>query len=239
MYNRFDTRNILIIFLIIMLIRGLFTFNSAELISTLLILPGLVLGLTIHEYSHARMSYKLGDPTPEREGRLTLNPLRHMDIMGTICLLFAGFGWGKPVTIDPTYYRNPAKDSMKVALAGPVSNFILAFILFLLEAIVYMAVPSGKVADLLILVLYLGAYINLSLGVFNLLPFPPLDGSKIFGYFLKGKAKAFLWNLEKYSWIILIILFATKLPSLIITPVVNAISNGMCFVIEQMMFLFV
>ena len=239
MYNRFDTRNILIIFLIIMLIRGLFTFNSAELINTLLILPGLVLGLTIHEYSHARMSYKLGDPTPEREGRLTLNPLRHMDIMGTICLLFAGFGWGKPVTIDPTYYRNPAKDSMKVALAGPVSNFILAFILFLLEAIVYMAVPSGKVADLLILVLYLGAYINLSLGVFNLLPFPPLDGSKIFGYFLKGKAKAFLWNLEKYSWIILIILFATKLPSLIITPVVNAISNGMCFVIEQMMFLFV
>ena len=239
MYNRFDTRNILIIFLIIMLIRGLVTFNSAELISTLLILPGLVLGLTIHEYSHARMSYKLGDPTPEREGRLTLNPLRHMDIMGTICLLFAGFGWGKPVTIDPTYYRNPAKDSMKVALAGPVSNFILAFILFLLEAIVYMAVPSGKVADLLILVLYLGAYINLSLGVFNLLPFPPLDGSKIFGYFLKGKAKAFLWNLEKYSWIILIILFATKLPSLIITPVVNAISNGMCFVIEQMMFLFV
>lgn len=163
MYNRFDTRSILMIIIAIMLVRGFLSFDQAELMSTLLILPGLILGLTIHEFSHAKMSDKLGDPTPEREGRLTLNPLAHMDLMGTICLLFAGFGWGKPVTIDPTYYRNPAKDSMKVALAGPVSNFILAFILFLLEAIVYIAVPSSDFVDILVLVLYLAAQINLSL----------------------------------------------------------------------------
>lgn len=233
----YSSGNIFTIFIIIMLVQALL--SGFDLVSTLLILPGLILGLTVHEFSHAKMSDKLGDPTPEREGRLTLNPLKHMDPMGTICLLFAGFGWGKPVTIDPTYYRNPAKDSMKVALAGPVSNFILAFFLFLVQAIVYNFVPSSDTVNLLILVLHLAAYINLSLGVFNLLPFPPLDGSKIWGYFLKGKAKAFLWNLEKYSTIILIILFATQLPSAIISPVVSAISDGMNFVIEQLLFMFV
>lgn len=231
----FNTSNIFTIFIIIMLIQALL--SGFDLVSTLLILPGLILGLTVHEYSHAKMSDKLGDPTPERQGRLTLNPLKHMDPVGTICLLFAGFGWGKPVVIDPTYYRNPAKDNMKVALAGPVSNFILAFILFLIQALVYVFVPNSEIISLLILVLHLAAYINLSLGVFNLLPFPPLDGSKIWGYFLKGKAKAFMWNLEKYSTIILIILFATQLPSYIITPVVNGISTGMNYVIEQLMFI--
>lgn len=231
----FNTGNIFTVFIIIMLIQALL--SGFDLVSTLLILPGLILGLTVHEYSHAKMSDKLGDPTPERQGRLTLNPLSHMDPVGTICLLFAGFGWGKPVVIDPTYYRNPAKDNMKVALAGPVSNFILAFVLFLIQALVYVFVPNSDIINLLILVLHLAAYINLSLGVFNLLPFPPLDGSKIWGYFLKGKAKAIMWNLEKYSTIILIILFATKLPSYIITPVVNGISTGMNYVIEQLMFI--
>ena len=228
MYNRFDTRNIFWVFIIIMLINSLLSMTNGEMLNTLLILPGLVLGLTIHEFSHAKMSDKLGDPTPEREGRLTLNPLKHMDLMGTICLLFAGFGWGKPVAIDPTYYRNPAKDSMKVALAGPVSNFILAFVLFFIEAILFATLPETEMSALLVLVLYLAAYINLSLGVFNLLPFPPLDGSKIWGYFLKGKAKEILWKLEKYSWVFLVILFATSLPSRIVTPIVNGISNGMC-----------
>ena len=107
-----------------------------------------------------------GDPTPERQGRLTLSPMAHMDLMGTICLLFAGFGWGKPVEIDPTYYRNPAKDSMKVALAGPVSNFILAFFLFLLYAIIYVFVPSTKLVEILLAVLVGAAQINLSLRSF-------------------------------------------------------------------------
>ena len=239
MYNNFNTRNIFTIIIVIMLLRGFLSFDQAEMLSTLLILPGLILALTVHEFSHAKMSDKLGDPTPEREGRLTLNPLKHMDLMGTVCLLFAGFGWGKPVRIDPTYYRNPAKDSMKVALAGPVSNFILAFILIFIYAFLYYLVPQGKLINLLLLLISLAVQINLSLGVFNLLPFPPLDGSKIFGYFLKGKAKAFLWNLEKYSWIILIVLFATRLPSLIITPVVSAILNGMLFIVQKIVLLFI
>ena len=231
----YSSGNIFTIFIVIMLIRALF--SGIDITSTLLMLPGLVLGLTIHEFAHAKMSDKLGDPTPERQGRLTLNPLAHMDPMGTICLLFAGFGWGKPVVIDSTYYRNPAKDNMKVALAGPVSNFILAFILFLVEALIYAFIPNSDIINLLRFVIKQGAYINLSLGVFNLLPFPPLDGSKIWGYFLKGKAKAIMWNLEKYSTIILIILFATKLPAYIISPVVDAISTGMEYLITQLMFI--
>lgn len=239
MFNGIDIRKLFWIFIAIMIIRGIINFDEAELMSKLLILPGLILGIAIHEYSHARMSDKLGDPTPERQGRLTLNPLHHLDPVGTICLLFAGFGWGKPVEIDPTYYRNPAKDSMKVALAGPVSNFIIAFILFFIFALTYIFAPANNFTDIIVMCTYLGAYINLSLGVFNLLPFPPLDGSKIWGYFLKGKAKEFLWNLERFSTIILVILYVTELPSLIITPVVEGIANGMTWIIGQIISLFI
>ena len=218
---------IILIMLFFNLMRG-----SFDLIGTLLMLPGLILALTFHEFAHAKMSDRLGDPTPEAQGRLTLNPLAHMDIMGTMCLLFAGFGWGKAVEINPTYYRNPARDSMLVAAAGPIMNFILAFILFIALAIISI---FGNATSELIGILYImvlnGEYLNICLGVFNLLPFPPLDGSKIFRYFLKGKAREFLYTLEQYSWIIIIILFITEIPSIIITPVVNWIANGMLWII--------
>ncbi len=180
-----------------------------------------------------KLQINIGDPTPERQGRLTLNPLAHLDPLGTVCLIFAGFGWGRPVEIDSTYYRDPAKESMKVAFAGPLSNFILSFILFILYAILFYTIPVGNISSLLVNVVGYAAMINLSLGLFNLLPFPPLDGSKIFGYFLKGKAKAFLWTLERYSHIILIILFVTGLPAMIITPLVRMISTGVLTLIES------
>ncbi|MBQ9267455.1 MAG: site-2 protease family protein [Clostridia bacterium] len=223
--------------------------GSFDLMGTLLMLPGLILALTLHEYAHAKASDRLGDPTPEAEGRLTLNPLAHMDPFGTICLLFAGFGWGKPVSINPTYYRNPVRDSAIVAAAGPLMNLVLAFVFFILYAVVAVLNPeayiemlmgsTSSVAAIAITMLLEGAYLNLGLCVFNLLPFPPLDGSKIFAYFLKGKARTFLYNLEKYSWIIIIILFVTEIPSYIITPVVNWLANGMMSVIVWIMNLFV
>ena len=126
----FDRNNIVIL-LIILAVFSLFR-GGFDLQGTLMMLPGLILALTFHEYAHAKTADRLGDPTPEEQGRLTLNPLAHMDIAGTICLLFAGFGWGKPVQINGSYFRNPAKDNMKVALAGPVMNFILAFVLFII-----------------------------------------------------------------------------------------------------------
>ena len=137
---RFDKNNLMFLIVIIavlMLFRGGF-----DLQGTLMMLPGLILALTFHEYAHAKTADKLGDPTPESQGRLTLNPMAHMDPMGTICLLFAGFGWGKPVQVNPSYFRNPAKANMQVALAGPVMNFILAFVLFVILAIITLFTPA-------------------------------------------------------------------------------------------------
>ncbi len=234
----YSTNMIWITMIVILLISRLMSGNF-DLMGTLLMLPGLILALTFHEYAHAKMSDRLGDPTPESQNRLTLNPLAHMDPMGTICLLFAGFGWGKPVEINPSYYRNPVRDSALVAAAGPFMNFILAFVLFFVYALVCVFAPANQLVGILEVMLIQGAYLNVGLCVFNLLPFPPLDGSKIFAYFLKGKAREFLYTLERYSWIIIIILFATELPSYLISPAVNWIATGMIKLIVWIMNLFV
>lgn len=227
MYASFDLKKILIILMVFLVLQSLV--GSIDIMSVLLTLPGLILGLTVHEFSHAKMADRLGDPTPERQGRITLNPLAHMDPFGMVCLVFAGFGWGKPVQIDPTYFRNPSRDNMLVALAGPISNFILAFILFLIFPFAfYFFMPGNETMNQILytMILY-AASINLSLFAFNLLPFPPLDGSKILAYFLKGKARAFLWSLERYSMYIIMILFVTNIPSMIIQPIVYGIGNYM------------
>ena len=243
----FDRNNIVIL-LIILAVFSLFR-GGFDLQGTLMMLPGLILALTFHEYAHAKTADRLGDPTPEEQGRLTLNPLAHMDIAGTICLLFAGFGWGKPVQINGSYFRNPAKDNMKVALAGPVMNFILAFVLFVILAIITLFTPaltgltaasaSAKIWWIIYQIVFYAAMLNVSLGVFNLLPVPPLDGSKIFAYFLRGKAREFLYTLERYSWLIIFILFATNIASYIVTPLVTWISEGMIFIIGLIISLFI
>lgn len=228
-----------IVILVILVLANLMS-GANNLQEILLTLPGLILALTVHEYSHARASDRLGDPTPERQGRLTLNPFAHMDLMGTICLLFGGFGWGKPVEIDPSYYRNPARDSAIVAAAGPISNFILAFILFIIMALMErFCTTINYTVSLIYTIIYLAAYINLGLGLFNLLPLPPLDGSKILRYFLKGKALEFMYTLERYSTIIILVLFISKLPSMILSPLSEWISNGMRSLIYLVFELFI
>ena len=182
------------------------------------------------------MAVKLGDDTPKAQGRLNINPLSHMDPIGTICLLFAGFGWGKPVQINPTNFKRPEKDSAKVALAGPVMNFILAFISSIIYALLIVgAIKNNSYTIEITGYNYTGAwgtcinialysmFLNLGLCIFNLLPFPPLDGSKIFRAILKGKAKEFLYKLERYSMIIIMVLFITHAASYIITPIIEAI----------------
>lgn len=222
---RFDTRNLLFLF-IILAVFNLFR-GGFDLQGTLMMLPGLILALTFHEYAHAKTADRLGDPTPENQGRLTLNPLAHMDPMGTICLLFAGFGWGKPVQINGSYFRNPAKDNMLVALAGPVMNFILAIVLLIVYALLVKFIPATLIGSILVTMIFDAVLLNVSLGIFNLIPVPPLDGSKIFAYFLKGKAREFLYTLEQYSGIIIMVLFITELPSYIITPVLNKVAEFM------------
>jgi Zn-dependent protease len=139
----------------------------------------LVIAISVHEAAHALAAYKLGDPTAKYEGRLTLNPVKHLDPLGTLMLFLVHFGWGKPVPVNPYNFKNPIKDSALVSLAGPMSNFLIALIF---------SVPLKYFPHILpISIFYLFLMIidlNILLGVFNLLPFPPLDGSKIFAVFV-------------------------------------------------------
>ncbi|GHV90718.1 metalloprotease [Spirochaetia bacterium] len=149
--------------------------------NTLYSLPGIIIGLTVHEYCHARAAYALGDTTAKDQGRLTLNPLRHIDIIGFIFILVAGFGWAKPVRFSPNALNHPRRDKALIAAAGPLSNLVIALILLLALRFIFphiFTVNSRPLAGLFI-VIYYAAAINLGLFLFNLIPIPPLDGSHI------------------------------------------------------------
>lgn len=139
--------------------------------TSILFFIALIIALTIHEFSHALVADRLGDPTPRANDRLSLNPLKHLDPLGTIMLFFAHFGWGKPVPIDPYNLKNPRRDELLIALAGPASNLLLAIVFSLLS--------HFFIYDLLSTIYYLMIVVNISLAIFNLVPIPPLDGSKI------------------------------------------------------------
>lgn len=164
-----------------MLIFSLFN-NPWQFISFLV---ALLIALTIHEFSHAWTANFFGDPTAKMHGRLTLNPIAHLDPLGTLFLLLAGFGWGKPVPIDPRNFHNPKLDNLTVSLAGPISNFLLALFLGLIYRFFNLPVFLEQLVTLLI-------FFNLVLMIFNLLPIPPLDGSKILGLFMSEESFYFL-----------------------------------------------
>lgn len=135
--------------------------------------PAILLAITLHEFAHGYVSYRLGDPTPKREGRLTLNPLAHLDVVGTLCLLLFGMGWAKPVRINPGSYKNSRIGTMLVSLAGPLMNYLLAFLSLLVFGLSGLYGHGfGEWFSYL-------ALINIGLGTFNLIPFPPLDGSHV------------------------------------------------------------
>jgi len=146
--------------------------------STLYTIPGILLGLTVHEFCHAFCAWKLGDNTARDQGRLTLNPLKHIDIVGFVFIIIAGFGWAKPVQFDPWQLKNYRRDKALIAAAGPFSNLILGTILvFIIRAIIFY---YGVFLDnYLFNVLFIAASINFGLFIFNLIPIPPLDGSHI------------------------------------------------------------
>jgi len=167
----------------------------------------LVIALSVHEYAHARVADELGDPTPRLAGRLTLNPLAHLDPIGTIALLIFRFGWGKPVPIDPYNFRNPRKDQALVALAGPASNFVTALIFAGIFHLFSLSVPE-LVGPLFFSLIISIVIMNLGLGIFNLLPFGPLDGAKILlGLLPHGIAAEWEAALNQYSLILILLLF--------------------------------
>tara|TARA_Y100000816_G_C26099622_1_gene582506 strand:+ start:1038 stop:1655 length:618 start_codon:yes stop_codon:yes gene_type:complete len=157
-----------------------------------LLIPVLLFALVFHEFSHGWVAYKLGDPTAKHQGRLTLNPLAHLDPFGSMMILFVGFGWAKPVPVDSRYLANPRVDMMKIAFAGPASNLLLAFIGgILLRVTGYM----GPLTSMLILF----TQINISLAVFNMIPIPPLDGSQIFSGIMIRKNPNLVMQLQMYG----------------------------------------
>lgn len=181
---------------------------------------GLVLAISLHEYSHAVAADRLGDPTPRSQGRLTLDPRSHLDPLGTLALLFLGFGWGRPVMFDPYNLRNPRRDSALIALAGPVSNLLFALVLSLLMRLV----PSS---NFLIPVFSVLILMNITLAIFNLVPVFPLDGEKILGGFLSPALyQEYSAIMRQYGTIILILMLlpiagGTSPISALISPAIS------------------
>ncbi len=158
----------------------------------ILLIPVLLFALVFHEYSHAWMANQLGDPTAKYQGRLTLNPAAHLDIFGSLMILFVGFGWAKPVPVDDRYLKNPRVDMMKIAFAGPAANLLLGFVSGMLIRII------GN-QGALTAVLMLFTQINIMLAVFNLIPIPPLDGSRIFSGLMIRRNPELTYKLEMYG----------------------------------------
>lgn len=185
---------------------------------------GLVLAISVHEYAHARAADSLGDPTPRAQGRLTLNPKAHLDPLGTLALLFLGFGWGRPVQFDPYNLRNPRRDSALIAIAGPVSNLIFATILSLLIRFFPGIGLLSSVFSILIMM-------NITLAIFNLVPIFPLDGEKILGGLLPSDLyREFAGIMNQYGTIILIFMLlpiagGVSPISALISPVISFVAH--------------
>jgi Zn-dependent protease len=152
--------------------------NLSEILT---LAPGFVIGLTFHEFSHAFAAYRLGDPTAKMAGRLTMNPMAHLDLIGSLMLIFAGFGWAKPVPVDVNYLRSPRRDMALIAVAGPAANIVMAIVCSLLLHLLNVLGMLGGMSSssVLTLILVQGIWINIILAVFNFIPIPPLDGSRI------------------------------------------------------------
>ena len=235
MFN-FDRRTLYIIIGAILVI-SLVGMGTEGLLGLLLTLPGVIIAITFHEFAHAWTAYRLGDDTPKYQGRLNLNPLSHIDPIGLIMLIVAHFGWGKPVQINPNNFRGKYSLSASeaiVSVAGPVMNFIVAIVF----AIIYMLIIKfagiqfalTSMGNVLVSVIQYTIIVNVGLGVFNLIPLPPLDGSKILMHFLPYNAKVWFEEKSQIFYIVFLVLFITGIAGKIISPIINfiykAIMNG-------------
>ena len=184
----------------------LFGDPAAFLQRLLLQLPALLIAVTVHELAHALVADRLGDPTARALGRLTLNPMPHIDPVGALAFVLAGFGWAKPVPVNAQHFRKPLRDMTWVAAAGPVANFLAAFVALVL----YIALkPSGVLPEFALRALSYVYSFNLILGIFNLIPLPPLDGGHFLPYLLPSRAALALHGFERYGMLILLVLVFT------------------------------
>ena len=203
-----------------------------DLTESLKIIPAAVIGLTVHEFSHAYTAYKLGDNTAKLDGRLTLNPLKHIDWMGFFLIVIAGFGWAKPVVFNPDNLKHKHRDEILISLAGPFSNFLVAILFFVLARLLYINefFSATKFGLEIVNMIMIWGVINFSLFIFNLIPLPPLDGSHLYLTFLKEIHPKLMMNIYKYGTIALfaIIIAETqfKLNILHLSELINYFSSS-------------
>lgn len=227
------------------------TFN---IVATLLTLPGVILAMSFHEFAHAFAADRLGDSTPRNQGRLTLDPMKHIDPVGIFLLIFAHIGWGRPVQINPNNFSKVSREKGEtiVSLAGPLMNFILAFVLMIIFYLLAIFIPntgilkslSGiNVMSVIMTMLYYAIVVNVGLGVFNLIPIPPLDGSKVLNHFLPYNAKQWFYKNEQIFTIVFFLLLfirpaGVSVISRILTPIIGGILNGFVWVVSSIFGLF-
>lgn len=181
-------------------------FSKEGLLGLLVSIPGLLLAISMHECAHGYAAYFMGDSTARYSGRLSLNPLNHLDPIGAICMLLFRFGWAKPVPINPRNFSNQKKGIIIVSLAGPLANFVLGFFSCIaFYAINFFAYPLNSFWDFMSMIFLYSTYMNVGFMIFNLIPIPPLDGSKIVMEFLPPRLKYQIYNYERYFGLILII----------------------------------
>ena len=211
-------------------------FSKEGLLTFLYTLPALLLSLSIHEYAHAWVAYKLGDINQKIKGRLTLNPFAHIDPIGFLSIMLIGVGWGKPVSVDDRAFKDSKKGMMLTALAGPMSNLLLAiFVTIILKLLMVFGLANpmleSKTGEIIISILMYIIQFNIVFCVFNLIPIPPLDGSKVLAYFLPQRARGFMYTLERYSFFIIMIIYFTNLTTYIITPGYNLVLKPINWII--------
>lgn len=216
---------LLLLLLVFNFLQGRFSDPAGYFFQLLLQLPGIVVGLSFHEFAHAWASVRLGDPTPRMQGRLTISPRAHFDPFGFLCLVFCGFGWGVPVEINPNYYKNRRRDELIVSCAGIAMNILVA-VLFGFFAHIVLTIDSTAVfgeaslTGILLEILLYTVIINLTLAVFNLLPVPPLDGFGIVTELFDLRNKSWYWTFYNYGMPILILLLLVGVVDRILQPLV-------------------
>jgi Zn-dependent protease len=195
------------------------------ILNKLIMLPGILLAISIHEFSHGFVAVKLGDNTPKIQGRMTLNPLKHIDPLGFMCLLLVGFGWAKPVMIDSRNFKNPRRDDFLVSIAGPASNFVMASIFVVIMKLVDTFLPVTDTTMVIWSVLSGTVSINLVLMVFNLLPIPPLDGHHILGSIGGAPVWNFYYKYREQLRFGILLLIIFNVISKVISPAVIFLYN--------------
>jgi len=227
----FDRRTLYMIVGILVLM-SLASYGAAGIASLVLSIPAVLLAITVHEFGHAFAAYKLGDDTPVRQGRLSLNPLDHVDPLGIAMLLFAHIGWGKPVQVDPRNYNRDIsveKADAIVSFAGPLMNFITAIIFALIYCAIFkfagVAFFTSNIGKIIISIVGSIVTLNIGLGVFNMIPLPPLDGSKIFLPILPRNAKFWFVQHEQMFYFIFLIIWITGIAGSLISPIISVITD--------------